>query len=260
MTEEKPPLNRAETEEERREEKRIRLGIRDAEATAFADIVASDRTPEGVLGAIENAVGFAEVMTEKMRHPETPPVACCAGCSWCCYQMVSISAPEAFKLARFIQTLPAEEANNLVARLRRLDNETHGATATLRDKLRLPCAFLVDKQCSVYFARPLECAEFTSFDVKACERAHRWGYDKVEIIHEKARLVVFQEVLRGVFQGLSRLKPPVENGPLELTAAVLTVLDTPDCETRWLAGEPVFAKAHLATEPADALRGPREDS
>lgn len=257
MNEGGPLLIKPVSEEERREEERVKRGVREAEAATIHDLLSKERNPEGMLGALENAFGFAGTMTAKYRDPATPPIACCEGCSWCCYQTVLVSAPETFRLARFIRTeFSMEDVERVLARLRKLDSETRGATSTLRDRLRLSCAFLVDNRCSVYSARPLGCAEFTSFDVKACERAQRYGFDKVEIIHEKARMIMFTSVQQGVFDGLSRIEPPVEAAGLELTAAVLTALETPDCETRWLAGEKVFAKAHLVIGEEDFRRGP----
>lgn len=252
------PLILEMSDEDREREKEIRRQFRKTASGTFVDMVTKERTAPGVAAALENAIGFAELMTSKFRHPDTPSVACCAGCSWCCYQTIAVSAPEIFRLVDFLrESLTGERLQSVVERLRGLDRETRGMTATTRDKLRLPCAFLVDSRCSVYPARPLACMGFTSFDAKACERAQRFGFDKVEVVQEKGRMIFFRETGRGISDALSALSPRVDSRPLELTAAVLTCLDTPDSEDRWLAGDPIFEDGHLRFEQADLNRGPR---
>lgn len=203
-----------------------------------------------VQAVIENAVGFAETMTQKFRHPESPPVACQEGCYWCCYQAVPVSAPEAFRITRYLLHDVADDLRaELVDKLRKLDFETHGATPSTRAKFRLPCAFLRDGRCMVYSVRPLACAEFTSYNVEDCKRGQRFGFTSQSVIHEKARMVVFNAVQRGLFEGLRTALPSADNEILELSAAVLAAIASPDGAKEWLQGSDLFANAHPAAEP-----------
>ena len=242
------PLIAPMTDEQRRKEETISRKLRDAESVAVRDILAQAPTPDGLQEVVENASFFAEAMTLKFRDPATPKVACKAGCYWCCFQSVPMSAPEAFRIVRLLSsevmtaTRPA-----VINRLRKLDKATRGLTPKARAKLHLPCAFLADGRCTIYSVRPLACNEFTSFDVKDCKRGQQIGFKPGSVIHEKARMLVFYAVQQGLNDGLREALPTTDTTPLELTAAVLSVLDSADAEATWIAGEKVFTKAHAAS-------------
>jgi hypothetical protein len=97
----------------------------------------------------------------------------------------------------------------------------------------------------VYSVRPLACAEFTSFNVDDCKRGQREGFSLGSVIHEKARMVVYHAVQKGLSEGLKRVLPAADNAPLELTAGVLIALETLDAEASWIAGSTLFSGAHL---------------
>ncbi len=225
--------------------------LADAQAVAVTDLLRQDSSPIALLGVADNAAGFAETMTTKVRHPDSPPVACGRGCSWCCHQTIPVSAPEVFRVLRFLDALEHQDRSATVARLRKLDRETHGATSSTRAKLQLPCAFLHDGSCTVYPARPLVCAEFTSYDVEDCKRGYRFGFGPQSVVHEKARMVVYNAVHRGLFEGLKRALPGSDNAVLELTAAVIAALDTDDAANLWRAGGDVFSKSHLSADSSN---------
>ena len=236
------------TDEQRLKEEAISRKLRGVESAAARDILAQDLTPDGLQKVVENASGFAEAMTLKFRDPATPEVACKEGCHWCCFQSVSVSAPETFRIARFLSSeIMAATRMDVINRLRKLDKATHGLTPKARAKLRLPCAFLADGRCTIYSVRPLACSEFTSFNVQDCKRGQRIGFKLGSVIHEKARMLVFYAVQQGLNDGLREALPATDTTPLELTAAVVSVLDSADAEASWIAGGKVFAKAHVVS-------------
>jgi Fe-S-cluster containining protein len=239
--------------EQRRVQAAFSNQVLEAAIDAVERLLRDPSGPGAIHAVIENVVGFAEAMTSKLRHPESPPVACQAGCSWCCHQTIPVSAPEVFRIARFMtNAVPGEVRESQLDGLRKLDRETHGATSTTRVRLRLPCAFLHEHQCTVYPVRPLACAEFTSYSVEDCKRGQRFGFKFGSVTHEKARMIVYHAVQRGLFVGLERALPKADADVLELTAAVLAVLDAPNAESEWLNGGTVFARTHLAIGPEDA--------
>lgn len=206
----------------------------------------TDRSPEAVVKLAADASHAAERLTAQYRHPASPPVACQSGCSWCCHQMVKVTAPEVFRVVRFLESaeLPVPRAA-LVERVKTLNKITRGMTPLARTKIPKPCAFLSEAgQCAVYAARPLACAEFSSYDAKACKRAHRVGFKPGLVVHEKARLIAYSAVQNGLSDGLQKALPQADTKWLELTAAVVQVLATDRAEERWLAGENIFAGAH----------------
>src|SRR5262245_9909033 len=75
------------------------------------------------------------------------PLACRAGCAWCCYLQVSLSAPEAVLVAEYLrQSLSAKDLAEVTARLVTLDTVTRGMTPQERIEIRQPCALLVDQR------------------------------------------------------------------------------------------------------------------
>lgn len=249
MPNENRPLIAPMTNEQRKKEEAILSQLRTAESETVSDILEQALTPDGLHAVIENASGFAEAMTQKFRHPDTPPVACKEGCYWCCYQSVPVTAPEAFRITRFLATeQPEDGQTDVVDRLHKLDKKTRGRTPKARANMRVSCAFLKDGRCVIYSVRPLACAEFTSFNVQACKRGQRVGFKPDSVIHEKARMIVYRAVQQGLADGLRRALPKADTSSLELTAAVVCALDSPDAEASWIAGAKIFAGAHLASE------------
>jgi Fe-S-cluster containining protein len=237
--------------EQKQKEEELSVGLRDAERDAVVQILAQDPTPRGLMHVLNNATGFAETMAVKFRNPRTPAVACKEGCSWCCYQTVPVTAPEAFAIADFLQTSQDQVSLEVtVARLKEVCQRTHGLTPRERTKQHVACSFLETGKCSIYQVRPLACSEFTSMDVDDCKRAYRVGFKPKGIIHEKARMVTFYAVQQGLLEGLRESLPTSDAGPLELTAAVIAAL-RPNAAEAWLAGEGIFDQAHLRADPSN---------
>jgi len=236
-------------EEQRKKEEAILRQLRTAESEAVFDILKQELTPDGLHAVIENASDFAEAVTKKFRHPDTPPVACKMGCYWCCYQSVPIIAPEAFRITWFMETEQLEDdQTDVVDRLHKLDKKTRGLTPKARAKMYVACAFLKEGRCVIYPVHALACAEFSSFNVKDCKRGQRVGFKPKSVIHEKARMIVYHAVQQGLVDGLRRVLPKADMSLLEFTASVVCALDSPDAETSWITGAKIFAGAHLASE------------
>lgn len=243
------PLIASMTSEQCTREEAFLSQLRTAESETVINILNQELTPGGLNTVIENASGFAEAMTHKFRHPDTPPVACKEGCSWCCYQSVSVTAPEIFRITRFITIMHQEtDRINLIDRLYKLNEKIHGLPPKARAKKRLPCAFLEGNRCVIYSVRPLACAEFTSFNVQDCKKGQRVGFNPESIIHEKARMLVYGTILNGLINGLRRSLPKSDNTPLELIAAVVCALSENEAEMSWISGSQLFADAHLTGE------------
>jgi Fe-S-cluster containining protein len=246
------------TPEQKQKEEELSAGLRDAEREAVVQILAQDPTPTGLMYVLNNATGFAETMAVKFRHPRTPAVDCKEGCSWCCYQTVPVTAPEAFAIADFIRS--SEDQTTLeatMAKLKEGSQRTQGLTPRERTKQHVPCSFLDEGKCSIYQVRPLACSEFTSMDVDDCKRAYRVGFKPKGIIHEKARMVTFYAVQQGLSEGLRESLPASDSAPLELTGAVIAAL-RPRAAEAWLAGEKIFDQAHLISDPSKVLASEAE--
>lgn len=235
-------------------EQAFSVQLRVIEHDCVERLVAEDHSPKIVLRIVDQARALAETVFENNQGPGTPRVACRKGCAWCCHQTVMVTAPEALRIADYLTNLEDDSLRRmLLARLSQLDQKTRGLSARQRGRLHEPCAFLVDGVCGIYPARPLACAEFTSFDVQDCVRAYQTGFEDNSVTCDKARKIVFHSVRAGMEQGLRDGLPDSDTADLELTAAVADALNTPDAAAKWVAGAPVFENAHLSDDESAAL-------
>jgi hypothetical protein len=173
-------------------------------------------------------------------------LACKRGCAFCCHGYVSATAPQIFAAAAAVreQGLAFETARE---RIRVTAMRVQGLAWRDRIALRLPCPLLVDAACSIYAARPLACRGYVSPSVAACERAFERLTEEVTIPPAYANVrSALEMALRAALKACE-----LPNASYELTGALMRALDCADAETRWLAGEEVFA-ASLVDRSADA--------
>jgi hypothetical protein len=192
------------------------------------------------------AVAVAKIAQRSLKAsaehlPERANWACRSGCSFCCHNAVSVSAPEAFRLADAVRRLPPAERASLEGDLRTRAAEVAGLTLREQANRRTPCALLAsDGSCRRYAERPLPCIGLASFDRAACERVFQ-GLGKADLIpidnvllsvsgaHNLALRLACRDL------GLSPAR-------YELHDALVVALDDPDAERRWLAGEDPLAR------------------
>ncbi|MCS6293756.1 MAG: YkgJ family cysteine cluster protein [Nitrospira sp.] len=124
----------------------------------------------------------AQALEERRSVEAGHAISCKKGCAACCRMLVPVSAPEAFALRDYVQTLPEAEHTRLTQRFavtrtallaRGLWNsliEMGESTNPPDDAalepinrayfaLRLPCAFLDQDICTIYEHRPAACRE-----------------------------------------------------------------------------------------------------
>lgn len=229
------------------EELRTAAVLRSQQEESVGRLLEQGASADQLKAVVDLTSDTAEAMAVRIRNPMSPPVACDKGCNWCCYQLVRVSAPEAFRIARHLDSEEmAHTRPAIVNRLHNLDKATRGMSADSRARIPKPCAFLGDDgRCSIYAVRPLACAEFTSYDESVCKRAKRLGPEKSPAVHEKARMLAYFSVLEGMVQGVKKSLPAADMWGLELTAAMVTILNTSGAEAAWMEGQPVMKPAHL---------------
>lgn len=172
--------------------------------------------------------------------PAAPSWACARGCSFCCHNAVSVSAPEAFRLAQALRAASGAEGQALRERLTARAAEVRGLSLAEQAARRTPCALLAsDGACSVHAARPLPCIGMVSMDRSACQAVFedpatrtRIPVDRVYFSVAGAHNLALRLAARDA--GLSHLR-------YELHDALAVALSEPDAERRWLAGEDPFA-------------------
>lgn len=162
------------------------------------------------------------------------PIACGKGCSHCCVISVTVSAPEAIYLGKLITAMGAEA----VAKVRAANEVTRHFDLTERDQHPHDCAMLQDHACTIYENRPKACRQAASTDAEACRRSNR-GLTNEPVPSPTGYIGSRAAYATALYAALSQLALP--NDSYEFNAALVRVFDTPDAETRWLAGEDIFA-------------------
>ena len=195
--------------------------------------------------------------------PPPQPIACGAGCPFCCHIRVTTSPPEVLALADHIErNWPVERVAALRRKLANLDTLTRGRDAAQRDKMRLPCPLLVDNDCSVHEMRPINCRGLASVDVMACRRAYGSHMDE-PVPQVALQATAADGIGYGLVAGLGdagdelisghrahdlaqrgdhcrvvTVRVPLED--VELIAGLRIALETHDAAGRWLGDEPLF--------------------
>jgi hypothetical protein len=172
----------------------------------------------------------------------TGPVACAKGCHHCCHTYVSATIPEILRFAQVVRAngLDAEDINIAAARAQEIGQDG-------RFLNRVSCPLLDDGACSGYAGRPLACRTMLSRSLAAClEYFPLNGSGALDYApgarETRGRVEII--LLAALFlTGLPQAH-------IELTQGLAIALAQPDAETRWLAGEDVFAAV-----PADTGEG-----
>ena len=181
-------------------------------------------------GALATRV-FDRTMLRMPAAATGEPLACKAGCTYCCHNVVMATAPEIFLAASELRA--SYDAGFVAAVAGRCD--AVGATAGIR---RSPCPLLHDNLCSVYSARPTVCRKHTSFSVDACIADYEGRGGEIPI--RRFDQEIFECCAVALLVGM-RLWDERQGAVFELSGALRVALQDPQAEQKWLAGEAVFA-------------------
>jgi hypothetical protein len=100
------------------------------------------------------------------------PVACAAGCDFCCHLRVSVFEHEAVALLHHLRTrVPQTDAAAAERRITENAARIDAMSVAQHYAARMPCALLVDGRCLVYETRPSACAAHHSLSRTRCEHA-----------------------------------------------------------------------------------------
>jgi Fe-S-cluster containining protein len=156
-------------------------------------------------------------------------IACEAGCNHCCSARVEAIAPEIFRIARELESRPADELNHYVQRLTMHVAMPSEAAAWAH---RTQCPFLSNDLCSIYDVRPSRCRKAHSLDVTKCRA------NAPEIPQDLGTVLGVEALVKGTSDAYSSLGYDASSH--ELGRSVLIALSDPSAESRWYSGESVF--------------------
>lgn len=172
---------------------------------------------------------FLVELSEKLQVENDVKVACEAGCNHCCKGPLYVTPPEAMAVADYVRTqLNAEDRAKVISGLRaQVAAIASGAKSS-------PCPLLDGEGfCRVYHVRPGLCVGVTGFDPKACEKGDTSGF------MPQFRLAKAHQA--GVVLGLSDAE--IDARPVELSTAVLAILDDGGIAEEWAKGKPALERS-----------------
>ena len=211
-----------------------------AEARAAAEPAERLRT---LAGAHEATISVFESECEGYFH-NVPggldvkrSLACRAGCSFCCYLKVELTAFEAVAIWATLagDAFAAQRAAAVKAapQVGLLDTEA-------RRVQRIPCPLLVNGECSVYAARPHACRGFFSLSAQECEAVLQApaGATLPPIRSPAVPRALASAFAAGINAALADNR--MQHDLLELSAALARLEARPTALADWLAGQRVF--------------------
>jgi Fe-S-cluster containining protein len=171
-------------------------------------------------------------------YPSPVPIDCAKGCSFCCYLYASATAPEIFALSRYLRAnFDADRLADIVERCAPLK----GMSIDGRNRAKIPCPLLQDNACSAYDVRPIACRMCVSGSRARCEE----GFNGSDVNIPRPRVHIYagsntRLALISAIESTGR-----KNHAYELGEALALAIENPDLESRWLAGEDVFASCQI---------------
>ena len=233
-----------------------RLPLLRTQRTIAGELLRLDRTLDQACVMIDQAHRFAQaaIAEDQSEAPPAPPIACKAGCAWCCQSRVIVTEAEAIRIGAYLRAhLDAAELNAVRARVAAADDATHGQSSDERFEARVPCPLLHEQMCIVHEVRPLACVGYNSADASVCERASREGNPRDVIPAYMPQVEAAGAIQMGLIQGMR--DQALRASALELNAAVRIALERDGVADRWLAGRHPFAPAVVedATRNLDQL-------
>ena len=204
--------------------------------------------PQALLAAVEMSHQFYEQTWRYVQNLNMVPHACAAGCAHCCHLTVEASAPEIFLIAAYLkESLPAERLEAVKARVRTTAAAVRGLSPDARVRAAVPCALLVNGQCSVYPVRPLGCRSWNSRDVRACAQVMQDGGGDLRPVQDQRPGGIESGVRAGVAAALHTVGLPEDDTHrCELNTALAIALDDPEALSGWLGGTDTLAPARTA--------------
>ncbi|MFP3867581.1 MAG: YkgJ family cysteine cluster protein [Desulfobacteraceae bacterium] len=173
-----------------------------------------------------------------------PPVACKAGCSYCCYHQIFISPPEAFLIGDYLRRKFTDQDRRMLAvKVKKNMQLLEGKDleAIVRSRPQLECIFLQNNRCSLYEVRPMGCRAWSSRRAEQCKIGLETGDPLAGIGSYIHRQKLSVAIHTGLLQGTQEMG--LESGYMGLAHAVNILLheDLDNLTARWLNGEEVFS-------------------
>lgn len=201
------------------------------------------RVSHNALALHSRALWFANHIIQlfESEEPSLEPLACEAGCHYCCFYQVWLTPPEALLVGHHMENIYTDkQKQDLIRRIEKTLKITDGKNAEERAKTwhDTPCIFLTSGRCSVYECRPLVCAALHSLNGDQCKEAFESSSRLAEIEGHAHRYHIFQTVKRGLVEVSMDMGCQMESLPI--AHAMKQYLEHPSPTEAWIKGDKVF--------------------
>lgn len=177
---------------------------------------------KGLIPAARAAIAVADrLLAEVARQPQAVEAlagaACKAGCSWCCHQVVGITAAEEELVLDAVSRLSAEARGRVRARQAEAERRLACKPMAEWQAERVACPLLDDGLCAIHADRPLPCRAVLSADAGACRSWHD-GDEAARIPLIALQRGIYSHAQAGLAQALGEAGMPP--APMALTEAL----------------------------------------
>ena len=204
-------------------------GFSDAKRAAYDAARAALAKSEGPVGATRAVIAATDIFFDQVRialnlDAMLARMACKAGCSWCCHQVVGVTTAELALLAQTIAALPQQRQSQIKSRAADAMAKGRGLDQGQWWAAQIRCPLLEDDGlCGIHTDRPLACRAFNSADAELCRRSYDGEKLKAPVL--AAQHGVWAHAQMGLIQALTEAGIPA--GPVALAEGVERLFTSP---------------------------------
>lgn len=188
-------------------------------------------TRQDALALVSKAFRFADQIIEdfETKEPLVEPLACKAGCHYCCCYEVVLTPFEALLLGDCVKEKYSEVA--LADLMKKIDRtlclrDGRGVEERANVLHETPCIFLESGKCSVYNVRPFVCRALHSLDGSKCKEAVMSKKRLVEFTGYNHRYYVFRTAKAALSQFFEQMG--CQTKELTIARAMKQYFESPD--------------------------------
>jgi Fe-S-cluster containining protein len=195
------------------------------------------------LELVSRALWFGDHIVEhfESKEPLAEPLACQAGCHYCCFYQVCLTPPEALLIAHYVKrAYSREEKSDLMNRIEGVLERIEGKTVEEWAETRhdTPCIFLTSGKCSVYNVRPFVCRSLHALNADECKKAFESNSRMAEFEGYSHRYDIYQAVKTGLEEVYFHMGCQMDTMPI--AKAMKQCLENAGLSQAWIRGERVF--------------------
>lgn len=195
--------------------------------------------------ALRQAQRLIDTELKRLPHSERGPVACRAGCDFCCHLRVMATPAEVFALLDFLDNhLDRASFDQFARRLAETDRRLRALPEKRLLTTNIACPALVNGACSGYAARPLNCRSYHSLSREACEDSFKHPED---LDKGHPELTAVAKVHEGGQAGFIAAMDQhgYDDRQYELATALAEALEDVDARERFYARETAFLRPSI---------------